>query len=171
MTLERAWFWGRTHGPGWAQHADAAIRAMRGKAAVTPPSAFYARVIADATELPRDETLALELVERNRHRFERFSAAQTTITSAAPLLGILGTVLGIIEAFDLLGRDEQVQDITEVAAGIAEALITTGAGLIVALITLFPALLFRAQAARCQSTIERIAAARVASAASKPESK
>jgi biopolymer transport protein ExbB len=54
------------------------------------------------------------------------------VASVAPLLGLLGTVLGMIEAFDSvsgggLGRGE------ELARGIAKALLTTGAGLFVAI--------------------------------------
>lgn len=60
-----------------------------------------------------------------------------TIITMAPLLGILGTVTGIIQSFDLLGQ-LQMEDPRGVADGIAEALITTAAGLIIALTALLP---------------------------------
>lgn len=60
-----------------------------------------------------------------------------TIITMAPLLGILGTVTGIIKSFDLLGA-MQMEDPRGVATGIAEALLTTAAGLIIALGTLLP---------------------------------
>ena len=60
-----------------------------------------------------------------------------TIITMAPLLGILGTVLGIIESFDLLGMSG-IEDPKAVIGGIAQALITTAAGLLVAIITLMP---------------------------------
>ena len=60
-----------------------------------------------------------------------------TIITAAPLLGILGTVLGIILSFNLMGF-QGVQDPKLVTGGIAQALITTAFGLSIALVTLFP---------------------------------
>lgn len=60
-----------------------------------------------------------------------------TIITVAPLLGILGTVAGIIVSFDLLG-DSGIEDPKAVTGGIAQALITTAAGLSVAIITLLP---------------------------------
>lgn len=60
-----------------------------------------------------------------------------TIITLAPLLGILGTVSGIIASFDLLGQ-AGIEDPKAVTGGIAQALITTAAGLTVAIITLLP---------------------------------
>ncbi len=60
-----------------------------------------------------------------------------TIITLAPLLGILGTVAGIIESFDLLGQ-AGIENPQAVTAGIAQALITTATGLSVAIVTLLP---------------------------------
>jgi len=60
-----------------------------------------------------------------------------TIVTLAPLLGILGTVLGIIESFDVLA-EAGIGDPRAVTGGIAKALITTAAGLSVAIMTLIP---------------------------------
>jgi biopolymer transport protein ExbB len=60
-----------------------------------------------------------------------------TIVTLAPLLGILGTVLGIIGAFDVLGGS-LVDNPVAVTGGIAEALITTAVGLVVAMVALVP---------------------------------
>ena len=60
-----------------------------------------------------------------------------TIITAAPLLGILGTVAGIIVSFDLLGS-AGMEDPKAVTGGIAQALITTAAGLSIAIVTLLP---------------------------------
>jgi biopolymer transport protein ExbB len=65
-----------------------------------------------------------------------FSVLDTIIT-LGPLLGILGTVTGIIRSFHLLST-AGIQDPTAVTGGIAEALLTTAAGLIVAIIALLP---------------------------------
>ena len=55
-----------------------------------------------------------------------------TIGAIAPLLGLLGTVLGIISSF-LAITDGAMQDPTMLAAGVSQALITTAAGMIVAI--------------------------------------
>jgi biopolymer transport protein ExbB len=76
-----------------------------------------------------------------------------TIVTMAPLLGILGTVLGIIQSFDLLGSTG-IQDPKAVTSGIAQALITTAAGLTVALLTLVP---FNYFVSRVEASARRIA--------------
>ena len=60
-----------------------------------------------------------------------------TIVTVAPLLGILGTVMGIIDSFDLLS-DAGIQNPQAVLGGIAKALITTAGGLTVAVMSLLP---------------------------------
>ncbi len=114
-----------------------------------------ARPGADAATI---EPAAMELIEDARPAVERFGAVLSTIITAAPLLGILGTVTGIIQSFRLLGGEGTVTDPAAVAAGIAVALYTTAFGLIVALITLFPYVVFRTQADRMLSRLETIAA-------------
>lgn len=69
---------------------------------------------------------------------EKHLPALGTITHIAPLLGLLGTVTGNISAFGVLGRLGSVGDPGLLAKGIAEALLTTAAGLIVAI----PAIIF-----------------------------
>lgn len=70
-------------------------------------------------------------------QMKRFLAILDTIITAAPLLGILGTVSGIILSFDLLG-DAGIEDPKAVTGGIAQALITTATGLSIAIVTLLP---------------------------------
>lgn len=65
-----------------------------------------------------------------------------TIITMAPMLGILGTVLGIIDSFHILSL-QGVDDPTAVVGGIAQALISTAMGLCVALLALLPYNLFR----------------------------
>ena len=70
-------------------------------------------------------------------RMGRFMGILDTMITVAPLLGILGTVLGIIESFNMLDSFgiEKPQAVT---GGIAQALITTATGLAIAIITVFP---------------------------------
>ena len=83
-----------------------------------------------------DETLETHaLSELDRHR--RGLTILDTIITLAPMLGILGTVTGIIGSFDMLSSDG-IQNPAGVTRGIAEALITTAAGLVVSIGALIP---------------------------------
>ena len=62
----------------------------------------------------------------------------STIITAEPMLGILGTVTGIIQTFSQLQGADGVANPMAATAGIGEALITTAGGLIASLILLFP---------------------------------
>lgn len=62
----------------------------------------------------------------------------STIITAEPMLGILGTVTGIMQTFGALNGAEGVANPMAATAGIGEALITTAAGLIASLVLLFP---------------------------------
>ena len=69
---------------------------------------------------------------------ERFLPALGTVAHIAPLLGLLGTVTGNIEAFGVLGQFAGGGDPMALANGIAEALLTTAAGIVVSI----PAIIF-----------------------------
>ncbi len=71
------------------------------------------------------------------HRMERFLNTLGTIAAAGPLLGLLGTVVGMIVMF-LAILDTGVGDVNRLAGGIGQALLSTALGLIVAI----PALMF-----------------------------
>lgn len=62
----------------------------------------------------------------------------STIITAEPMLGILGTVTGIMQTFGALNGADGVANPMAATAGIGEALITTAAGLIASLVLLFP---------------------------------
>ncbi|TXH66770.1 MAG: MotA/TolQ/ExbB proton channel family protein [Thiothrix sp.] len=67
------------------------------------------------------------------HRLERYLPALATIGSISPLMGLLGTVFGMISSFSQISKEGSGNP-AAVAGGISEALITTAAGLVVALI-------------------------------------
>ncbi len=66
------------------------------------------------------------------HELERFLNALGTIAAITPLLGLLGTVTGMIEAFEAI-TTQGVGDARVLSGGIGEALLTTAAGLMVAI--------------------------------------
>ena len=71
------------------------------------------------------------------HQMERFLNTLGTIAGVAPLMGLLGTVLGIIEMF-LTILKTGVGDANQLAGGIGQALVSTAGGLVLAI----PALMF-----------------------------
>ncbi|MBN3939578.1 MAG: MotA/TolQ/ExbB proton channel family protein [Nostoc sp.] len=108
-----------------------------------------ARIFLAALELeeptPEEFRLALEseaqaeipLLKRSQNIFE-------TIIGLAPLLGLLGTVLGLINSFASLNiGDVGGSKTTGVTSGISEALVSTASGLVVAIFTLLFANTFR----------------------------
>jgi biopolymer transport protein ExbB len=68
-------------------------------------------------------------------RLERYLSALGTVAHIAPLLGLLGTVTGNIQAFGVLAGFGTVGDPGLLAKGISEALLTTAAGIIVSIPT------------------------------------
>jgi biopolymer transport protein ExbB len=66
------------------------------------------------------------------HEFERFLNALGTIAGMSPLMGLLGTVLGMIRTFNSI-TSQGIGNPSTLASGIAEALVATAAGLIVAI--------------------------------------
>jgi biopolymer transport protein ExbB len=98
------------------------------------------------------EMAALEEIKR----MKRYLPVLDTMITAAPLLGILGTVIGIIHSFDMLGR-AGIQDPQAVTSGIAQALVTTAAGLLIAIFTLFPYNYFMSKVEKAGIRIEKYA--------------
>jgi biopolymer transport protein ExbB len=83
----------------------------------------------------RDRVVMIEAIEdagrHVTHDLERYLGMLGTIAAVSPLLGLLGTVTGMIRTFKAI-TVAGVGDPTAMAGGIAEALITTAAGLIIA---------------------------------------
>jgi len=173
LIIQRAWFWYGLHGPRSLRSFEklaSALRAGRRDEAqklLRGDRSVYALVAGRLLDDGASDAVVLEAVERQRPRLDRFMATLSTIITAAPMIGILGTVLGIIRSFRLLGVDARLADPLQVSGGIAEALITTAAGLVVALCTLFPYMIFRAQVDRSISRLEVLVAAARQGAAAK----
>ena len=81
---------------------------------------------------------------------KRYATTVTTMVAIAPLLGLLGTVAGMIETFDSLGDMSLFSQSGGIAGGIATALFTTQMGLVVAV----PGVICKALLDRRQQQIE-----------------
>jgi len=106
-----------------------------------------ARAIAEWTSLPeRSSRLALAIrdgwISRISESAEGHLPLIRTLMTLCPLLGLLGTVTGMIEVFDAMGQAGS-SSVRPVAAGVSEALITTMAGLVGGLSGFLPATLLR----------------------------
>jgi biopolymer transport protein ExbB len=69
---------------------------------------------------------------RELPQIERTIGVVNVISNISPLMGLLGTVSGIISSFNVLGSFGAVTDPSVLAKGISEALLTTAAGIVIA---------------------------------------
>ena len=102
-------------------------------------------------------TKAMEATAAEEIRnMRRYMGILDTMITVAPLLGIFGTVIGIIGSFEALGSAgiDQPQAVT---AGIAQALITTAAGLGIAILSVFPYNFFNSKVEKAVLNIEKYA--------------
>jgi len=89
-------------------------------------------------------------------RMHRYMGVLDTMITVSPLLGIFGTVIGIINSFEILGTSG-IEHPQAVTAGIAQALITTAAGLGIAILSVFPYNYFNTRVENAALTIEKYA--------------
>ena len=92
-----------------------------------------------------EEAAHKEMVELGQHL-----GFLNTMVTLTPLLGIFGTVLGIIDSFQLLG-DASLADPVAASAGLAQALVTTAFGLAIAMPSLIAAKVFQTRALEVQT--------------------
>ncbi len=110
------------------------------------PSAEAAVVIAGLDELEHGARSADEAMKGaaalQRMRLERRLAYLGTLGNNAPFIGLFGTVIGVVQAFEALGKEDTVHAAAQAAQGmapqqvmgaIAEALVATAVGLVVAI--------------------------------------
>ncbi len=166
LCVERTWFWATLHRARRLRRLQQIKNALRrgnldlARKVASSDQSPYGQVAMLLIEEGATEAVAVEAIEAQRHKFDRFMVSLSTIITAAPLLGILGTVIGIIQSFKLLGGGEGgLVDPGVVSQGIAQALLTTALGLVVALITLFPYMVFRGQLERALGRVESLVAA------------
>src|SRR5207248_5464747 len=97
-----------------------------------------ARILTEALESYEDgadavEQILAKSVRLTRNEFEAGLLFLGTLGNNAPFIGLFGTVLGIVTAFRELGGNQMGAAMGNVMSGIAEALLATAVGILVAL--------------------------------------
>ena len=165
LSFERCWFWVRMNHPGRIGRVERLARMLRDGLLdeacrmIEGDTNIYGQFVRRLLSEPASQAAIVQAVEAQRSRLERFMPTLSTVITAAPMLGILGTVVGLMSALSVLGGDQPVTDPRQISPAIAQALLTTAAGLVVAIAVLFPYNAFRAQVDRTLGRIEALAAA------------
>jgi len=146
VVIERLWFFHRVLGQGAAIERDlkrTAYRDLDGLRAIAGRSggAMQAALVtvgleskatdADAAERHIDEAIleVVPVMDRNLWVLD-------TAVTLGPLLGLLGTIFGMVKTFNVLGTEGMGAGAGAVTGGIGEALVATGVGLFIAIIGL-----------------------------------
>jgi biopolymer transport protein ExbB len=101
---------------------------------------YVARILVYALS-HREHSLAnafMRAANKELNRFQQGLAALDTCITAAPLLGLLGTVTGMMATFGALGDGDLGASASKITGGVGEALIATACGLVIAILGLFP---------------------------------
>ena len=118
---------------------------------------FVARVLVYALS-NKDTSLSNAFIRASNQELARFQqglATLDTVVTAAPLLGLLGTVTGMMVTFGSLGGGSDIASkASGITGGVAEALIATACGLAVAVTTLFPLNILGARVEEARHEIE-----------------
>jgi biopolymer transport protein ExbB len=161
VVVERLAFWWRQGDQGAAERAlelaergklEEALEVARRAGGVT--TRVIAAGLAERQVAP---AVAMEgAAQTEMSRLRSYLPVLDTIITLSPLLGLLGTVTGMIAAFGILSTRGMNQP-TAITGGVAEALIATAAGLAIAIATLVPYNYFTARAERAIDAMERLA--------------
>lgn len=138
----------------WATRHELDQRHLEQLRAESPLGRIYASALVNRKR-PR-EVIKEAVEDTGRHvvhDLERFLNTLGTIAGISPLLGLLGTVIGMIEVFSAI-MISGVGDANVLAGGISQALITTAAGLTVAIPSYFFYRFFRGMVAEYVISME-----------------
>lgn len=171
LIVERMIFWFRTHNSARLARVAQLTKLLRNgdrngaRAVAESDGSVYGRFALTLLDENVTEATAVHAVELHRPDIDRYMGFLSTIISAAPMLGLLGTVTGMILTFQFMSNQTTMNE-QSIGLGLSEALLNTAAGLIVAITALFPYNAFRVQSNRALARFEAMIAAAVQSQAS-----
>lgn len=103
-------------------------------------SDFVARILVNALQ-HRDHSLSnafTRAANQELNRYQRGISVLDTCITLAPLLGLLGTVLGMMNTFGALGEGDITANAGKITYGVGEALIAVAGGLVISITGLIP---------------------------------
>ena len=135
-----------------------ALRGMRDLTATSPPrrSTVLARFICEARQLRHRPKRLEKLAERTKRELEFMRTFIMTMVAIAPLLGLLGTVIGMVEMFGSMQGTLNAAGESTVAGGISKALVTTQLGLVIAAPGLFASYMLSRQQLRRERDLTQV---------------
>jgi biopolymer transport protein ExbB len=142
LTIERLFFWGRIKSRDPVQNMLGLVESGKfdqalevGRDSHHPIARVMAAGLAHRNPAPAK---AMEAAAQAQiPALKRRLGALDTIITLAPLLGLLGTVVGMIGSFDIMSEAGMGRP-HAITGGVAEALIATATGLLIAILTLIP---------------------------------
>ena len=161
VLLDRSFWWLRFQS---LQHADRQEKARTALGTGDFPAAWdlshgssdpYLQNLAEGIAHAHTSMLAAMQLHAT-HLIEKSEARMwviSTLITLAPLLGLFGTVVGIMGSFSSIGDDQLAA--SRVSGGISEALIATACGIAIAILCLLPYNFFRKRVALLRSSLER----------------
>lgn len=120
----------------WSEHSAAEAVALCRRDTSPLGPVFFAVLTGPAGDTDLQARIAQRRLSEAARRLRRFVWLLGTIGSLAPFIGLLGTVIGIVRAFENMAAVGS-GGFAVVAAGIAEALIATAGGLLVGILSIF----------------------------------
>ncbi|MEM6256364.1 MAG: MotA/TolQ/ExbB proton channel family protein [Cyanobacteria bacterium P01_D01_bin.156] len=153
LSVERVVFWSRINRRqrqvvkkilATYRHTPMDVFAILRQSIHLPISRIFLEALEIENASPSQFRLALEsATQAELPILKRFNTVFQTIITVSPLLGLLGTILGLIHSFDAIEIGGIGSNAEAVTGGISEALVSTAAGMVVAIFTLLFANLFR----------------------------
>ena len=119
-------------------------------------SAIIARFAREARQLQGASSRLDRLVERTKRELESLRGFIATLVAVAPLLGLLGTVIGMVEMFGSMQGPLSSGGESTVAGGISTALVTTQLGLVIAAPGLVASYFLGRQQIRRENDVEAV---------------